>query len=413
VNVAVVGGGVVGLACAWYLRRGGATVVLLERDEAGAGASSGNTGWVTPVFSGPLPAPGVARQALRWAVSPVGAFAVRPRLDADFAAWCWRFWRSSGRDRHRAGLRAVLALNARTLGLYDELQADGVQFEAHDDGVLLLFLSERARDAELQTLEGVGRAGYRGSVVPLSGDATRELDPAIGDAVAGAIELPAERHVRPESLSAGLARALRDEGVEIRERCEVGGLARRGRAWRVQTRAPLDELEVDRVVVAAGAWTGALLAGLGTRIRQQPAKGYSVTFPRDGAAPRMPLYFSEARVSCSPFDDAVRLAGMLELGTFDLAIDRRRVGAIVASASTYLRAWSSTRPRVEWAGLRPLPADGLPVVGAVPGHDGLFVATGHGMLGVTLAPATGEALARLILSRDPVPELEPMRVERR
>lgn len=408
-RVAVVGGGVIGLACAWYLRRGGADVVVVERDEVGRAASSGNTGWVAPAFSGPLPAPGVTRQALRWTLSRTGPFALRPRLNAEFVAWCWRFWRSTKRERHSAGLHALVALNEHTLSLFDGLALDGVEFEMHEDGVLLLFLTERALEEELHVLEDVACAGYGGAVLPLSASEARKLEPTLGDGVCGAIHLPAERHVRPESLTGGLARALRANRVEIREGCEVAGLSRGAGGWRVRLSG--DELDVDRVVLAAGVWTATLLAELGVRIPQQPAKGYSATLPRNGLAPRLPLYLTEARVSCSPFDDAVRLAGVLELGTFDLSVDRRRLAAMVASPADYLRGWAR-QAHLGWAGLRPLSADGLPLIGAVPQHEGLFVATGHGMLGVTLAPATGHALALLMLESRPVPELRPMRIER-
>jgi D-amino-acid dehydrogenase len=148
------------------------------------------------------------------------------------------------------------------------------------------------------------------------------------------------------------------------------------------------------------------------RIRQEAAKGYSVTAEGEGTKPRLPLYFGEAKVGCSPFDGGVRLAGTLELAGIDLSVDRRRLDAVARSASTYLRDWRPVRPQLEWAGLRPLPADSLPLIGRAPGHPGLFVATGHGLLGVTLAPATGAALVPLVLEDRLVPELEPLRLDR-
>ncbi len=135
-RVAIVGGGVIGLACGWYLRREGASVVVLERDRCGEAASLGNAGWITPGLSNPIPAPGVTAQALRWMVKPDSPLLLRPRLDPAFAGWLWRFWRSAGRRQYVAGMRALLALNARTLELYDELRADGVEFESHADGLL-------------------------------------------------------------------------------------------------------------------------------------------------------------------------------------------------------------------------------------------------------------------------------------
>jgi D-amino-acid dehydrogenase len=173
-----------------------------------------------------------------------------------------------------------------------------------------------------------------------------------------------------------------------------------------------DVVEADRVVVAGGSWTGRILASLGVRVPQEAAKGYSVTACGIGTAPRLALYLGEAKVGCSPFEGTVRLAGTLELAGLDLRIRRARLEAVARAPERYLRDWRPVDPELEWAGLRPLPADSLPLIGAVPGRRGLFVATGHGMLGITLAPATGAALAPLVLEDRLVPELEPFALDR-
>lgn len=409
-RILVVGGGVIGLACAWYLRKQGAEIVVLERERVGMGASRGNAGWITPGLSNPVPAPGVTFQALRWMLRADSPFLLRPRPDADFAAWLWRFWRSCGRARHLAGMQAMLGLNRRTLELYDGLAVDGVEFEMHRDGLLFVFLDERALEEEAAVLGELQRHGYPGEVRRLTTSSAQELEPAVADHVAGALFAPAERHVRPESLTAGLDSALRAHGVDVREGVEVTGLAGGRDGWRVEVGD--ETVTGDRVLVAGGAWTGRILAPLGVKIRQEAAKGYSVTAHVEGMRPRHPLYFGEARVGCSPYTDGVRLAGTLELAGLDLSIDRTRLGAVATAASAYLKDWRPSRPELEWAGLRPLPPDGLPLIGAVPGRPGLFAVTGHGMMGVTLAPATGAAVAPLVLEDRLVPELGPFRIDR-
>ena len=409
-KVVVVGGGVIGLACAWFLREGGAEVVVLERDSAGMAASRGNAGWITPGLSNPLPSPGVTLQALRWMLRSDSPFLLRPRLDPDFAAWLWRFWRSSARPRYLFGMQAMLALNARTFELYDRLVADGVEFEMHKGGLLFLFLDEGAAEEEAAVLEDLRRYGYSGEVRRLTVTEAQELDPAVGDGVQGAFLAAAERYVRPESLTAGLASGLREKGVELREDTAVSAIVADHSGWRVRT--PDEEVAADKVLVAAGAWTGRVLAPLGVKIRQEAAKGYSLTARGEGTRPRHALYLGEAKVGCSPYEAGVRLAGTLELAGIDLEPNRGRLEAVARAATRYLRDWRPVLPQLEWAGLRPLPPDGLPLIGPVPGHDGLFVATGHGMMGVTLAPSTGAALAPLILEDRPVPELRPFRIDR-
>ena len=409
-KVAVVGGGVIGLSCAWYLQKGGAEVVVLERDTVGMAASRGNAGWITPGLSSPIAAPGVAEQALRWMLRSDSPFLIRPRLDPALAAWLWKFWRSSGRSQYLAGLRAQLALNARTLELFDGLARDGVEFEMHRDGLLFLFVSERALEEEAKVLDELVREGYPGEVQRLTRAEAQALEPAVGDGVAGALLAPAERHVRPETLTLGLASALRDSGGEVRERVEVTRIAGGRAGWRVE--AGGEEVAADRVVVAGGAWTGRILKPLGIPIRQQAAKGYSITARGSGTRPGRPLYLGEAKVGCSPYDDGVRLAGTLELAGLDLSIDPKRLAAVARAPVAYMRDWRPAEPELEWAGLRPIPADTLPLIGAVPGRDGLYVATGHAMLGITLAPATGAALAPLVLEDRLVPELAPFRIDR-
>lgn len=130
-RVVVVGGGVVGLCCAYELARAGADVTVVERDRCGGATSLGNAGWVVPSISIPMPAPGITAQALKMLFKPDGSLRLRPRLDPDFLRWCWRFWRDSSRERHEAGLKALMSLNQQTIQLYKDLRASGVEFEIH------------------------------------------------------------------------------------------------------------------------------------------------------------------------------------------------------------------------------------------------------------------------------------------
>lgn len=402
-RVAVVGGGVIGLCVAHALRRRGAEVTVLDGGRCGDSASAGNAGWVTPGLSAPVPAPGVVRQALRWMLDPESPFLLRPRADPALLAWALGFWRSSRPAAHRAGLRATLELARPTPELFDRLRDDGVDFEMHADGLLFLVLDAAALEAWKRSYAELEALGYDGRVTVMGPREARDREPALTGEVAGALHAAVERHVRPETLTAGLIAHLRAGGAEIHEHRPVTGMRTLGDGWVLET--PAGALDADRVVVAAGVWTRALLDGLGPRLPLEAAKGYSVTLP--AGAVREPLYLTEIKVGVSPFDDALRLAGTLELAGIDSSLDRRRVDAIVRGARRYLRLPERTAG-VEWAGLRPLAADGLPIVGAVPGHPGLFVATGHHMLGVTLAPATGEALAPLVVEDELVDALRPL-----
>jgi D-amino-acid dehydrogenase len=253
------------------------------------------------------------------------------------------------------------------------------------------------------------RLGYEGGEADeLDGPALAELEPALDPAaVVAGLHARVDRYVRPEQLTAGLAARLRADGVRVEEGCEVRTLARQGSGWRLETSA--GELAADRVVVAAALETAKLAGRFGLRLPMQPARGYSVTIAGSGTPPRHALYLAEALIGISPFEQGVRVAGVFELGASSAEAPPGAGERLLAAARSYLAGW---RPDVDgpletWAGLRPATADSLPLIGALPGAPGLFVAAGHGMLGVTLAPATAALLAPLVLHGRAAPELAP------
>jgi D-amino-acid dehydrogenase len=410
-RVVVVGGGVVGLCCAYELMRAGAEVTVVERYLCGRGASLGNAGWVVPSLSAPMSAPGITAQALKMLLGSDGSLRLSPKLDAGFLRWCWRFWRNSTQERHEAGLKAILKLNQQTIQLYKDLRASGVEFEMHESGLLITALSEETLEEYIELMEAARSAGYAGEVELLGKEALLELEPALSDAVAGAVYARDDLHVRPDTLVSGLASYLATGDVSILEDTEVYGLEPDCKGgWLVST--SLEEIAADRVVVAAGMRSSELLAKLGVRIPLEAGKGYSVTASGKGIKPRHAMKLAEPNVACSPFEEAVRISGIFELGGRDLSVNRRLIEGVLRSASVFLRDWVMEEPRFEWAGLRPTTPDDLPLIGAVPNLEHLYVATGHGMLGVTLAPATGAVLAPLVLEDRDLPELEPFKPDR-
>ena len=395
-NVAVVGGGVVGLSCAFALRRAGAEVTVYERGRVGEGCSRGNTGWICPGLSAPLPAPGVMGGALRGMLHRDSPLLISPLLGPSFLRWSWGFWRASTRERYRAGLEATVALTKSAFADYDELRAAGVEFELHSTGMVVAALTEPGLDEYAAMLLEAEKAGYEGPVRVISGDEARELDPALSETVIGGVHAPSERYVRPESVSRGLAAWLRANGSVVEENAPVEDPG---------------DLEADAVAVAAGAWSGELLGE--SRFPMEAAKGYSITAKSNGTLPRHALYLSEGKVGTSTYDGGLlRIAGIFDLTGINETLKHKRIDAIVRSSAAFLRDWEPDEIELEWAGLRPYPPDGLPVIGSVPGREGLYVATGHGRMGITLGPITGKLLAQVILEGESPRELEPFRIER-
>ncbi|HVA88077.1 MAG TPA: FAD-binding oxidoreductase, partial [Candidatus Saccharimonadales bacterium] len=264
------------------------------------------------------------------------------------------------------------------------------------------FRSRRDYDHDLASTGWLERFGFEPPVPGRPDD----LEPALGPAVVAAYLLPGERHVDPGTLMSALAGWLTASGARIRTGVSVHDLVVEGPTpLTVQTSA--GAIAADTVVVAAGAWTPNVVESLGARIPIIGGKGYALDYMPAPVELRQALYLHEDRVAATPYAGRLRLSGTMELTGLDLAVSRRRSAAIATAGARALRAWpAGTEPIRVSAGLRPLTPDGLPVIGSLRGMPNVFVASGHSMLGLTLGPATGEALAARIAG-ERVAVLEP------
>ncbi len=400
--VVVVGGGVIGLCCALALHQRGVPVTVIDAGPPEQAASHVNAGWVVPTLAEPVPAPGLIATSLRWMLRSDSPLYIRPRLDPAFLRWTLRFWRHCNARDYRAGLEATAAFGARAHALYDALREAGVRYEEHRDGIVFAYRTAEALQHDYAQLEPVRRLGFELSPL-LDGDALRGLEPSLSETVVGGYWLPRERSLRPDTLVRGLADFLSERGVVLRRNTPVSGIETTGkRATAVF--AGGERVPAEAVIVAAGAWTPRLLRPLGVRVPIEAGKGYSIDLAPPPALPHpvsRPLYLHETRVAVTPLDGMVRLAGTMELSGLNHHMRPERVAAIACSAGWALAGWPEETPtsgpgvRV-WTGPRPMTPDGLPVIGWLPGYRNLAVASGHAMLGVTLATATGEAVAQMI-----------------
>ncbi len=413
-KVAIIGGGVVGLACGWSLAKRGVEVVVIERDVIGEGASKGNTGWVSPTISFPLASPGTLAMGLKSAFDPNGALVIRPELDTRWLRWLWAFRGAASRERFLSGVEALHNLNRRTFEVLDAYEADGISFEMHAGGILTLGKTEKGIAWFAPVFEDLKKVGFEGQIETLTPEEARKIEPAIGEQVKFVVRTTIDRYVQPQSLMRGLADRIVELGHTVLEQTTVKGMRPTPSGWEIDTNT--GPITADRVIVATGALSPALLKPLGIEVPIVPAKGYSITLRGEGIRPSQALYMTESKIGVSGFDEGVRIAGVFELPGKDLTIDKRRLDVVVKDACSYLTDWhpSTSETSVEgWAGFRPATPDSLPLLGPVPGHDGLYLATGHGMLGVTLAPSTGALLADMILDGVAPAWVAPMRPDRR
>ena len=404
-DVAVVGAGMVGLATAWFLQEGGASVTVYERDGVAAGASWGNAGWLTPGLAAPLPEPSVLRFGLKAVLDPSSPVYLPLRADAGLLRFLIAFARNCTPRQWRRGMAAFVPLNERALGAFDALAAGGVTARTvRSEPFLAVYRSERQRAGLLAELRHIQDAGLRdvGYRVVMGAEA-RAMEPLLTSEAGAALRISGQRYLNPPEFVRSLAMAVRARGGEIAEGSDVTGVRDIPDGVVVTTGA--GEHRHDAAVVATGAWLDTLARRFGVRLPVQAGRGYSFSVP----VPRMPggpLYFPEERVACTPLGDRLRIAGMMEFRRPDAPLDPRRITAIVDAVRPFLSGVDLDDRQDEWVGSRPVTADGLPLLGRT-SSPRVFVAGGHGMWGMVLGPVTGRLVARAVLTGEAPPELRP------
>ena len=410
-KVVVVGGGIAGLCCAYYLRRQDVEVTVVERARVGSRTASswGNGGWIAPAQAGPLPEPGLTLYGLRALVRADSALYFRPRYLPRLAPWLLRFWTYCNVRDHDHGTTALAALGRRSFELVDGLADDGVSFDVWKLGMVCATGTVDGARKVLRSLEGLRRQGFDLPEDVLDEQEIHDLEPALNDRVKAGFHLAEQWNVKADTLVKGLGRRLRELGVEFLENSDVTGFDRAGETVRA-VRTTNGEVGGDRVILAAGAWTTPLAAKLGVRIPMEPGKGYSFLL-RPKVMPRHGILFADIHAGATPLGDHVRIGGTMEFSGYDLSIDRRRIGNLFQLARGYIEL---ERPEYEepWAGLRPTTADGLPILDRAGPFVNTYLATGYSMLGMTLSAPAGEAMADMIVGGRRPEVFEPFRLDR-
>ncbi|HVK09477.1 MAG TPA: FAD-dependent oxidoreductase [Gemmataceae bacterium] len=398
-HVVVIGAGVVGAACAHYLAEAGWRVTVLDRGPFGRACSHANCGYVCPSHVLPLAMPGVFGFALKSMFDRDSPFRVKPRLSLSLIRWMLGFARRCNTRDMLASGRGIDAILKSSRRLYDGLIADGMDCEWETRGLLFVFQSKHGMEHYAATDELL-RKEFNVPAKPFFGDEVCGLEPALKPGLGGGWLYETDAHLRPDRLMRSWRAKLEARGVTVRENCQVTGFVRSaGTATAVRT--PQGDIAADAFVLAAGALTPFLNDHLGCRIPIQPGKGYSITMPRPGKCPTIPLIFEEHRVAATPFAAGYRLGSMMEFVGYDDSISPRRVAYLKAAAGHYLHE-PTAEPVVEtWTGWRPMTPDSRPLIGLSPGLRNVAIAAGHNMLGLSMAPGTGKLVAELLSGTTP------------
>ena len=397
-QITIIGGGIVGLSCAYYLSKEGHQVRLIDKSSMDQGASHVNAGYITPSHIIPLASPGIITKGLKWMFNPASPFYVKPRLDPTFLKWAWQFKRSATETKVNRAIPLIRDINLLSRELYEEMKAEQLfDFHYERNGLLMLCNSDKGLEAECKVGLQAKEAGL--GVELLDGKAVKQYEPDVELDVKGAVYFDCDAHMTPGPFMKGMTSYLADRGVEIRTDETAQGFETKGGLIQAITtqngRYPTDE-----VVLAAGAWSPNLAKQLKLNIPVQPGKGYRINVERPTGI-RMPSILVESKVAVTPMDGFTRFAGTMELGDLNHKINPVRVQAIADAAQKYYpQVAVDEKEKLQAAcGLRPCTPDGLPYIGRPDSWRNLVIATGHAMMGWSLGPATGKLVSEVVDGR--------------
>jgi D-amino-acid dehydrogenase len=410
-DILIIGGGSIGLNCAYYLLKSGRKVTIVESKEIAKGSSSGNAGQIVPSHIIPLAAPGIIGTAFKWMLDPKNSpFGMKVSLDPKYILWLLQFAASCNEANVQRAIPPLNSLGQLSAKNFAQLIAQE-KFECSYQEKGVLFLYKDAQAFESGQDEGRVMQKYGIPIEALDRIAVRKLEPIVHEDVIGGIHMTGDSNVNPALFLKLLGERVREMGAEIYENRPVTGFdVADGKVRAVKTSA--DDFEADEVILAAGAWTPVVARDLRMNIPVQSARGYSLTMSATQNMPRRALLLGERRVAVTPMGDLLRFTGRLELSNIDTTVNPKHIAGIERAVREYIHLDEKLDIKETWAGLRPTTPDGMPIIGRSLRCKNLIIVTGHAMLGLALGPGTGQVVAELVNGKETVFDLSPLRAER-
>ncbi len=401
-RIVILGAGVIGVTSAWYLARAGHQVTVIDRQAAPALETSfANAGEVSPGYSAPWAAPGVPLKAVKWLFMKHAPLIVQPRPDLAKLSWLARMLSNCTTEAYAVNKSRMVRLAEYSRDCLIALRAEtGIRYDERTRGTLQLFRTRKQVDAAAKDIEVLRADGVPFEV--LDTDACIAAEPGLAsarDRIVGGLRLPGDETGDCFKFTNGLADMAAAAGVTFRYGVRIDGLEREGdRIAAVRTDA--GRFAADAFVVAMGSYSPQLVAPLGMRLPVYPVKGYSITVPivEEGRAPVSTVMDETHKIAITRLGDRIRVGGMAEIAGFDHSLNPRRRATLEHSVEDLFGGAGDQSRATFWCGLRPMTPDGTPVVGRSP-IGNLFLNTGHGTLGWTMAAGSGKALADIISGR--------------
>ncbi len=410
-EVAIIGGGIIGLCSAYYLQKEGHKVTLIDKSDITKGASFVNAGYITPSHIIPLAAPGMITKGIKWMFNSSSPFYVKPRLDIDFMKWSLAFKKSSSKAKVEKAIPVIKDINLLGRSLYEDLKSSNdFNFHYEQKGLLMLYKTDKAGEEEWK----VGQRGIQEglNVSNLSKEEIKKHEPNVDLNIKGGVYYDCDAHMTPHEFMRDMMGYLKSVGVTFLTNEEVIDISISNQNVS-EIKTTNRSINADEVVVAAGSWSPLLTKKLGVKIPVQAGKGYRINVNRETGI-ETPAILLEAKVAVTPMNGLTRFAGTMEIGGINHDINPARVNAIASAASSYYNGLNIEQPEIASAdcGLRPCSPDGLPYIGKTKAYKNLTIATGHAMMGWSLGPATGKLVSEIVSEKKTSLNLNPFHPDR-
>ena len=411
-RIVIVGGGIIGLSCAYYLQKSGNNVVVIDSTDMTDGASYGNAGHIVPSHFVPLASPGIIAQGMRWMLNSSSPFYIKPRLDMDLFRWGFTFWKNSNEKTMQQNIPPLHQLLMLSRKLCEEMKNElGNTFFMKEKGILIVYKTAESEKHEKALALQAATMGMQSQV--LSAQQVQDLESSTTIDVRGGILYNDDAHVHPGLFTDSLKNYLVQKGVKIISESAVTGFEKSGNKINALI-TDKETIKADEFILANGAWLPSLTKKLGINILMQAGKGYSITYQNFNPQLQYPAILVDHRVVTTPIGNDLRLAGTMEINTPGSAMMPKRVKAIIESVKKYYPDldFPLTEKQKVWSGLRPLSPDGLPYIGRHSKYSNLIIAGGHAMLGLSLATGTGKLVQEIIEHKQSSIAIDAFDVER-
>jgi len=408
-HVTVLGAGVIGMATAVHLLRDGHDVTVVDRQDPGQGCSFGNAGILAASYCAPMAMPGAVFQVPKWLLDPLGPLSIRWRDFPSLIPWFFKFIQAGSSAKAEASSNALRSLHKDTVrDFHDLFSSIGAGHLVKSSGYMYAYESARELAKHQVEWDMVKSQGVRLEMI--DGNTLHEMEPALAPGFVAGVLLPDDGQVtNPLAIVEALAEHfVAGGGTILKARARDMEIGPEGPT---KLRTDAGDLELDALVIAAGAFSGEFAARLGSKVPLVGERGYHITLTEPGVTTRRPVMSGEGKFAMTPMSMGLRLAGTAEFASLDAPPNYDRAKVLLKHASRVLPG-INTDVHTEWMGHRPSLPDSLPVIGPSPHFPSVFFAFGHSHAGLMGSVVTGRAIADLVATRDTSLNISPFRIDR-